>query len=467
MVNAPEYRFKKMIGDPDLRPPYDGHWYDYSTNGFGIEEFLQFCEAAGFEAAFAINIEETAQDAADMVEYLNGAVTTTWGAKRAANGHPAPYNVKYIEIGNEETLFEGDNLNAYNHYIERFNALYNAMIAKDPNLQIITAAWWRPESPYIRNVFLALNGKAAYWDFHPWADNAASGTQTEQELIQMETLFKQWDPNTTMKCVIFEENGNLHNQQRALGHATTLNAVIRHADFVLTSCQANALQPYKQNDNGWDQGQVFFTPAQVWGMPPFYAQQMASLNHLPLRVQETERGGDLDVTATRSEEGNDLVIHVVNTKSTSVTSSIELNGFNPTNVAGVWTLSGDLNAENTPEEPEKIVPVENTINITGNTIDYTFPRYSYTIIRFTGAGTKIAPVDPTVSAQVIRQGDDFVLTYPSDMTSLAVYKLTGQCIAEYPLNAFGKHFMSAGNLNKGAYVFQFNGQTSAAVKLLK
>lgn len=79
MINAPEYRFKKMIGDPDRRPPYRGHWNPYSTNGFGIEDFLKFTEAAGFTAAFAINIEETPEDVADMVEYLNGAVTTKWG----------------------------------------------------------------------------------------------------------------------------------------------------------------------------------------------------------------------------------------------------------------------------------------------------------------------------------------------------------------------------------------------------
>lgn len=66
-----------------------------------------------------------------------------------------------------------------------------------------------------------------------------------------------------MKCTILEENGNLHNMQRALGHATILNTTRRMGDFLLTSCAANTLQPYLQNDNGWDQGQVFFTPDRV------------------------------------------------------------------------------------------------------------------------------------------------------------------------------------------------------------
>jgi alpha-L-arabinofuranosidase len=465
MINAPEYRFKKMIGDPDLRPPYRGHWYPHSTNGFGIEDFVKFSKAAGFEYAFAINIEETAQDAADMVEYLNGDASTTWGAIRAANGHPEPYQVKYIEIGNEEAI-EDNSTNAYNHYIERFNALYDAMKAKDPDLQFINAAWWRPEeSARMKTVFLATNGKAAYWDFHPWTDDANSGTQVEKDIIQMEKLFKQWDPNTTMRCIIFEENGNLHNQQRALGHATTLNAVIRHSDFVLTSCQANALQPYKQNDNGWDQGQIFFTPSQVWNMPHYYAQQIASLNHLPLRVQETVTGG-LDVTATRSEDGNELVLHVVNVGSSSKTSSITLTGFNG-NAANVWTLSGDLGTENTPEEPEKIVPVESTIDVEGDELNYTFPRYSYTIIRFAGRTTKITPVNKEAVVSVARLGDDWMLTYPSDVTSVSIYNVAGQCIAEYHLNPSGSYLMASGNWNKGVYAFRFNGEKSTAIKWLK
>jgi CRISPR-associated Cas5-like protein len=70
MVNAPEYRWKKMIGDPDRRPPYNGHWYPYSSNGFGIFDFLNFCEAAHIHSAFAINCEETDQDVADLADYL-------------------------------------------------------------------------------------------------------------------------------------------------------------------------------------------------------------------------------------------------------------------------------------------------------------------------------------------------------------------------------------------------------------
>lgn len=383
MVNASGYRFKKMISNRSSRPPYTGHWNEYSTNGFGIEDFLQFCEASRITPAFAINIEETAQDAADMVEYLNGDTTTEWGKKRAVNGHPNPYGIKYLEIGNEEVLFEGDDSTIYNHYIERFLDLYNAIHKKDTAIALVCSVWWRPESPNTERLFKAIDGKAAYWDYHVGGDDPNSGFSVDKELTRMQNLFHQWNPATKMKCAIFEENGGMHNMQRALGHATNLNAVRRHGDFILTSCPANALQPYLQNDNGWDQGQIFFTPTQVWGMPPFYAQQMAANNHLPLRVQDSVNC-NLDVTATRSKDGKSLVLHVVNTDSLSQTASILLNDFvKPNKRVQVWTLAGNLQSQNIPGNSENVATKKTTTNLlSGTETRYTFPAFSYTILKF-------------------------------------------------------------------------------------
>ena len=146
MVNVPGYRWKDMIGDPDRRPPYAGNWYPYATNGFGIFDFLNFCEAAKIESAFAINIEETPEDAADLADYLTAPVTNAWGAKRAADGHPAPYRVHYIEIGNEEAIGI-DTPAAYAHYAERFRLLARAIHGRNPALKLVCAAWWLPNSP--------------------------------------------------------------------------------------------------------------------------------------------------------------------------------------------------------------------------------------------------------------------------------------------------------------------------------
>lgn len=383
MVNAPEYRFKKMIGDPDHRPPYHGHWNRWSTNGFGIEEFMKLCETAGFTAAFAINIEESPEDVADMIEYLNGAIDTEWGAIRARNGHPEPYGLKYIGIGNEEVLFHGDRADEYDHYVERFNLLYDAIKSKDPSVKLVNTAWWRPDSPNIEKVFRALDGKADYWDYHPWADALSTGREVEAELRRMKEMFLTWNPETSMKCAIFEENGVTHNVQRMLGHVLLQNAVRRMGDFVLTSCAANALQPYLQNDNGWDQGQVFFTQDQVWGMPPYYAQQMASAAHQSLLVssQTDDTTGCLDVTATRSADGHTVVLHAVNITGDTVDAKLDIDGLGKISMAKAVSLSGNLDDRNTPEEPEAIVPVMRILENVSSQI-VSLPPYSYTIVTF-------------------------------------------------------------------------------------
>ncbi len=384
MVNSPEYRFKNMIGDPDKRPPYRGHWNRYSTNGFGIEEFLQFCEATSITPCFTINIYETPQDMADMVEYLNGDVVMKWGAIRSKNGHPKPYGVKYIEIGNEEVLFNGDKKEAYEEYVARFNLLFDAMKQKDSTLKIIHSAWWRPASSNMEYVFKQLNGKADYWDLHVGGDDPKAGLETDKQITGMLRLMKQWDPETKMKIAVFEENGSKHGMQRALGHATNLNAIRRHGENVLTSSPANALQPYLQNDNDWDQGQIFFTPDQVWGMPPFYSQKMQAENHLPLLV-ESQVEGNLDVTAARSENGKILILHVVNTGTDPVNTDLDLSGFEGSKPeVEISMLAGDLTARNTPGQPEQYQPLISKVLHEGNEngMSYDFPAQSYTIMKF-------------------------------------------------------------------------------------
>jgi alpha-L-arabinofuranosidase len=376
MVNAPEYRWKKMIGDPDKRPQYKGWWYPQTTNGFGIEEFLRFCEAAKIEPAFAINIEESPLDARDLVEYLNGPATSPWGKKRAANGHPKPYGVKYIEIGNEETT------NA--HYIERFQLLYEAMRPKDPTLQFVIAAWWEPDNPVTKRIVQELNGMASLWDVHVDADGLHDGVNVDNLFTRMERLVNEWVPGSQLKACIFEENGGRHDIQRALGHARILNATARHGDFVLIDCPANCLQAWLQNDNGWDQGQLFYTNRQVWGMPPYYAQQMAAANYAPNRVDSSVKDSNntLDVTATKSEDGRTLILRVVNVSSKPHHASVRVDGLTGINkAANVWTLGGALTDRNLPTQPEKVRSMKSQFLGAGNEFEYEFAPYSYTILR--------------------------------------------------------------------------------------
>ena len=165
-------------------------------------------------------------------------------------------------------------------------------------------------------VFRALDGKAAYWDYHPWTETASQAAATEKVISQMQQLFLTWNPSTTMRCAIFEENGNTHDMARALAHAVMLNVVRRTDGFVPLDSPANALQPWQQNDNGWDQGQIFFDASHTWMQPPYYAQQMASAHHQPLLVHAEVTGTSLDVTVTGTNTVSEGTLCLNNSKAT-------------------------------------------------------------------------------------------------------------------------------------------------------
>ena len=383
MTNAPEYKFASMRGERSEREPYYGQWYHHSTNGFGIIEFVEYASAMGYELSFAVNINDDPEVMAQMVEYFNGDGSTEWGAQRVRDGHAKPYGVKYVEIGNEETLFEMDTEAAYDYYIERFLLLSEAMRKVDPSLEFIHSAWWRESRPELmRKVFSALDGKASYWDFHPWVDDIASARKVEGSLRRMEAMLKEWNPSTTMRCAILEENGSSHGVRRMLSHVLVQNAVRRVGDFVLTTCPANALEPYLQNDNGWNQGQIFFTPDKVWGMPPYHAQKLASQHHQPLLVESVmvgRRSDTLDITATRSDDGRELVLHIVNLATEAQSIELDFTTFGKIRKAEKWAIAGEENDVNSPDEPQRITAQKQQVDFLAG--ECVLQPYSYTVVK--------------------------------------------------------------------------------------
>lgn len=341
MVNATQYMTHDMIGSRLERQPYYGHWYRFSTNGFAIPEFVEFARLIGAEPTFAINIEDNPADVLALLQYIE------------------PYNLRYIEIGNEECIGSSAR-SAYEHYVERYLVLYDAIHEAYPELQFINAAWWRPNNAELMQyVFQSLDGKCDFWDYHPWTETPQQAVEIEAVISQMHDLFLSWNPQTTMRCAIFEENGNTHDMARALAHAVMLNVVRRAGGFVPMDSPANALQPYKQNDNGWDQGQIFFSPSQVWMQPPFYAQQMAATNHQPLLIESScTQSSNLDYTATRNEAGDTIVLHIINYGTSARRLTLDITNFGAISSIRSYTLTGTLSGENTPTQPTRFVPTE-------------------------------------------------------------------------------------------------------------
>ena len=387
------YRWKKMIGPRQERPPYFGTLYPYSSNGFGIIELVAFCEAAGFLCIPVINPLESPSDVTDLVEYLNGDVSTPWGTRRAADGHPEPYRLCYLQIGNEEGLgsFYGRRI-VRPDYPDLFNAIADAVSARDPEIAFIVSPWlykleeldYEENRETVRRLLAAARGRCVLWDVHVAGDKMSQAHDAERFILALRAYIDAIDPENQIQLCVLEENGIQHDMERALGHAHIINTIERMAGEMPFLCVANCLQAWQQNDNGWDQGVLFYTPTGWWGMPPYYSQQMIACYQQPLLLRSNVEGaGDaLDVTATRSEDEDVVVVKIVNQEEAALPVIVDLGTEAVTGSVHVSCLSGPLDGVNSPEEPRRYVPVESRQPWDGRPLEHTLPGYSFTILRF-------------------------------------------------------------------------------------
>jgi alpha-L-arabinofuranosidase len=395
MVNASEYRWKNMIGPRDRRPPYPGHWYPYSSNGWGVIDFLNLCEAANIVPVPDLNINESPRDLADFVEYVNGPADSEWGARRAADGHPAPYRLTHLELGNEERVDET--------FAAKFNAAAEAIWSKDRGIILVAGDFSYKQKitdpdhvagadSGIRNFngqrrildFAREHNREVWFDVHVWSE----GLQPSADLSVLPSYVNSIDTianGSNHKVVVFELNANTHGQIRALANAITINT-IRRDKRIPVVISANALQPDGQNDNGWDQGLLFLDPSHVWLQPPGYAIQMQARTNLQQLLRcEVGKDSHLDVTATRSEDGKTLILQVVNPGSAE-SAAISFAGFmTRKSYAQVTCLTATSNADvNTAESPDALSPSESDLafRLGDRKIEYRFPAQSFTVVRF-------------------------------------------------------------------------------------
>jgi alpha-L-arabinofuranosidase len=394
MVNDAEYRWKKMIGPRDRRPPYAGFWYRYSTNGWGVLDFLNLCEAAGFVGIPALNMGETPRDLADFIEYVNGPADSEWGRKRAADGHPAPYALRYLELGNEERIDD--------KYFELFRPMAEAVWAKDPKIVLvvgdflyncpirdpdrITGAASGVTSLAGHRKILELakkHGREVWFDIHIDTEGPGASDSLRALPSYLDALDKVAD-GARHKVAVFELNSNNHTLRRALGNALALNTIERLGDRIAVVCSANALQVDGQNDNGWDQGLLFLNPRTVWPQPPYFVTQLFATPTLKECVKVEVKGDGLDVTAKRGADGKLLQIQVVNVGAKPIEARLRIDGFTPGKAfAQVVELSGELGAVNTAAEPERVRPRtrEWRHGLGGGAVRTTFPAHSFTVLR--------------------------------------------------------------------------------------
>lgn len=397
MINHPQYRWKNMIGPRDRRPPVAGTWYPHSTNGWGIFDFLDLCEAAHFLGIPALNMGESPGDLADFVDYVNGPAESAWGRRRADDGRPRPYGLRYLELGNEERVDAA--------YFEKFKSLAEAVWAKDPKMMLIvgdfvydhviddpmnfTGAASRITSLAGHEQILRLareHDREVWFDVHIGTDGPLPSASLRALPSYVEALAKIAG-GARYKVVVFEFNAGNHSFRRALGNAEAINAIERLGGRVAMAASANCLQVDGQNDNDWDQGLLFMNPCRVWPQAPYFVTQMVARRYQPLVIEARAEGdgGQLDVSAKRSADGRALVLQVVNMSEQNITAGLRFEGFAPvTPVAAVEELAAPLDARNTADQPDRVRPSTRQWphQLAEEKARYTFPARSFTVLVF-------------------------------------------------------------------------------------
>ncbi len=397
MVNAEGYRWKGMVGPREQRPPYRGTWYPYSTNGWAVFDFLDLCEAAGFVGIPDLNVNETPADLADFVEYVNGDAGTPWGRRRAADGHPAPYELRYLELGNEERLDE--------NYWRKFQPLAEAIWARDPQMILVVGdfAYTRPiDDPLnltgadsgistlaVQQKILALarqHDREVWFDVHVNTESPDPASGSLRALPTYLAAIDKLADGARHRVVCFELNANSHDQRRALANASAILQVEPFAERLPVVTSANALQPDGHHDNGWNQGLLFSNAAHTWLQPPGYVTRLLARYYQPLLVRTTVPPADtkLEVCATRSEDGRTLVLQAVNPTAQPIPARFVFSGFDPSLArATAEQLSGPPDEANTAGTFLQIHP-EPAVwqpDLRTGEAACTFAPWSFTILR--------------------------------------------------------------------------------------
>lgn len=269
-------KWKETIGDPVTRPGVYDTWGYRTTMGFGYHEFLQFCEDIGAGGMFVCNVglgcqgrvgdackedevDSFIEDVLDAIDYALGDGTTEWSRKRVENGHPAPFPLKYVEIGNE---------NWGPVYEKRYDKFYKAIKEKYPQLKLISTLGLGGQHRHER-----VDMIDPHWYVSPEFFFASDKLFDQQERGDYEIYIGEYAVNQNVG------GGNLLG---ALAEAAFLTGVERNSDLVKMASYAPLFE--NVNDRVWPTNLIWFDSYHVMGRSSYQVQKMYAENRPSFNV---------------------------------------------------------------------------------------------------------------------------------------------------------------------------------------
>ncbi len=276
------FHWERTVGPIEERPGHlNRNWGYRTTDGMGFQEFLQLAEDIKAKPLYVVNIglwhggmtpidsiQPWIDECMNALEYANGDITTKYGKMRAENGHPAPFNIEYLEIGNENNQPEQSLKSQSDHYYERFKKFKEAVLSKYPKMHLIgNVAAWGTDDPKWDNAEPAELLDEHYYRNPAWfTDN-----------------FNKYDfysrGGSKIYCgeyAVTQGFGRVGNLNAALGEAVFMMGMENNSDVV----EMNSYAPIFVNENNiaWQPDMIRYNSSRVMCTPSYYVQKLMSSN---------------------------------------------------------------------------------------------------------------------------------------------------------------------------------------------
>ena len=384
------YDWKDTVGPIEERKENFNTWGYMQSYGLGYYEYFMLAEAIGAEPLPVVHsgllcqardvkeppltIEETkayAQDLIDLIEFANGDVTTTWGALRAEIGHPEPFNLKYLGIGNEnwDTI-----------YWDRFDILYKAVKEVYPEIEIVSSVGPVAEGSLPADAWRVVRAK--YPDTIVDEHYYMSGDWFLKNVNRYDSY-----PRTTRVFVgeyaaheATQPNGRRpNNLYSALCEAAYMTGLERNSDVVVMASYAPLMA--REGMQQWTPDLIWYNAREVLLTPNYHVQAMFAATVGDQVVESSYDGvnGLIYHVVTRTEDV--MYVKLVNVSAYDDEMQLALAGV-PDGTASYVRLTGEKNATNAFTDKERVAPTEGECAIAGGTAKLTLPAYSVTILTF-------------------------------------------------------------------------------------
>lgn len=390
---ADRFDWKKTLGALSERPGHMAPWGYRSSDGLGLHEFLLWCEDMNAEPVLAVyagyslkgahvnpgpDLQPHVQDALDEIEYVTGPVSSKWGALRAKAGHPQPFRMTYVEVGNEDWF---DKSGSYDQRFAQFNA---AIKARYPQLKVIsTVGFEQPEGLRVHSVKPDVLDEHYYRPVDAFLKMARGQYEKYDrrgpeifvgEWAAYETPFEPWNARS-------RGEPPTPNLQAAIGDAAFMTQMEKNSDVVVMNCYAPMFVNVNPGARQWRPNLIGYDALRVYGSPSYHAIKMFSTHLGDEILKATAADTDVLASVTRDSRSGRIYVKLVNAADADASVQLDLKGVRTlAPSATAVTLAADPKATNSIESPQAVAPVTSKVADVKPGFTYKVPAHGIAVL---------------------------------------------------------------------------------------